>query len=76
MTEIRRCYWAITGSDVKAIVGIITENQSGYQPTDLDWGEFPQAQRLCNQANLDLGLSDRDCIEIVTSSMFPKSREH
>jgi len=70
MTEQRKCYWAITGTTEKAIVGIVVENEKGYYPTDYDWGTYEQAQEQANTANAEMGLSDRDCIEIITSSMF------
>lgn len=73
MTEARMCYWALTGNGEKAIVAIVVENESGYHPTDYDWGTLEQAQEQANKANTDLGLSSRDCIDIVVSSMFPKS---
>jgi len=51
-------------------VGIVTEDESGYQLTDWFWGkDFDLANKIADERNLKLGLTQEDCFHIIASSM-------
>jgi hypothetical protein len=55
---------------------IVTENEDGYKRTDWDYGtDFKLAQETVISLNAERGISQPEAMEIVASSMFPKSRK-
>jgi hypothetical protein len=57
------------------IPAIVVRNEPDFYVTDYDYGtNRALAQATVDMMNADLGLSKSDVLEIVTSSMFQKSR--
>lgn len=56
--------------DGEYVVCIAEEGTAGYHKTDWLWGSDKEvAQALCNERNEDFGISKKEAIKIVVSSM-------
>lgn len=80
----RYCYWINeTQTPVEGgfIPSVVIENEAGHTPLAGDpktcqapwvWGPtLTDAQRTADQANTELGLTRKQAMDIVTSSMWP-----
>lgn len=82
----RKCFYIDPTQDVDEngyIPSLVTENEPGHAPLVGNgshaqpwyWGKtLEQANAIAKQQNERLGLTDRDVIEIISSSMFAGRR--
>jgi hypothetical protein len=71
-------------SDGGYIPCVAIENEYGYYPMTGDEGEYASpwnwgtdreiAQKLCDDKNKEMGLSQEDALKIIGSSMFPRMK--
>lgn len=71
----RKCYFVmqtVTDKDGNFIPCIAVEGERGYYKTDWTWGkDLDLAQECAREKNEALGISERDAMLIVFSSMRP-----
>jgi hypothetical protein len=48
---------------------LVTENEPGYQPLDSLWPDLAKAQAFAKERNEKMGLSEKDVLDILSSSM-------
>ena len=81
-SEPRTCYYILhTQFDSEGFIpSLVTENEEGHRPligngtgaAPYHWGKtLEEAERMCAHKNLMNGITEKDMVEIVASSMFP-----
>jgi len=66
----KHCYTVILSKPAGDNIGIITANEAGYNPTNLDWGTGEQAQELVRHANHVRGIKEATQLDYELKSMF------
>ncbi len=64
------CYTVILSKPQGANIGIIERGTSGYNPTDLDWGNTEEAKAHVRRANDERGIDADTQLDYEMKSMF------